>query len=81
MAVVLSNGLCCAAQCQRQSGWDSGLRSTSANKVQKLVEALTECGLAYSMVAQPGEMLAYADNGAGQMLSAMDCWNKGLKMW
>ena len=50
-------------------------------KVKQLVEALTDCGLAYSMVVKPSEMLTHPDNRAGQMLSAMDCWNKGLKMW
>lgn len=50
-------------------------------KVQSLVDHLTECGLAYKMMVKPSEVLTHPDNRAGQMLSALDCWNKGMKMW
>ena len=50
-------------------------------KVQRLVDLLTESGLAYKVLVKPSEVLTHPDNRAGQMLSALDCWNKGMKMW
>ena len=49
-------------------------------KVERLQEQLLQCGLAYKMMVKPSEILTHPDNRGGQMLSAVDCWNKGMKM-
>ena len=50
-------------------------------KVQKLTSVLLECGLAYRTELKPCDVLVHPQNRSGQMLSSVDCWSKGLRMW
>ena len=49
--------------------------------VQKLTSFLLESGLAYKALIKPGEVLVHPQNRSGSMLSAVDCWAKGMRMW
>ena len=50
-------------------------------KVHKLTSVLLECGLAYRTMLKPCDVLVHPQNRSGQMLSSVDCWSKGLRMW
>ena len=50
-------------------------------KVKQIVDVCLQSGLAYKMTEKPVEVLTHPTNRAGQMLSAMDVWQKGMKIW
>eukprot|EP00438_Fugacium_kawagutii_P022896 Skav224158 [mRNA] locus=scaffold2007:112782:115211:+ [translate_table: standard] len=50
-------------------------------KMKQLVQVCLENGLAYKVTLTPAEMLTHPMNRAGQMLSAQDVWQKGMKIW
>ena len=50
-------------------------------KVEKITETLVAAGLAYRQTITPKEILVHPANRAGQMLSASDTWEKGMRLW
>ena len=50
-------------------------------KVEQITENLVSAGLAYRQTITPKEILVHPANRAGQMLSAADTWEKGMRLW
>ena len=50
-------------------------------KVEQITEKLASSGLAYRQTIRPKEILTHPANRAGQMLSAADTWEKGMRLW